>query len=283
MPECVEVMLMAQAIKEKIAGKIINKFQSLDNKKKMPENLKQFSEELPMYCINVQTNGKLLWFEFCKNVGDKDKWYIFNNLGLYGGWNIDKTNTSIALEYTDIIGNNDEKSHNTNVLYFKDSVYSLFRIYNTKNEKSEIEKVLKSRGIDVCKQNVTVRDLELQLKRIKKPIEILQFLMKQDYLSGIGNFYKAEILYDAKLSPHKLTSSLTKEDKDVLCVSINKVIGEAINSNGRLLKYSDLLGNDIDQYEGKIYQKQFDSNGNKVTCEDTTDGRKTYWVKDVQK
>ena len=282
MPECVEVMLMARATKSKIANKLVTGLKLIGTtKKKMPDEYDIFVNELPMYCVNVETNGKLLWFEFAKNIGDKDKWYIFNNLGLYGGWNIDKKDCCIELEYKSdhII----TKGSSLQSLFFKDSVYSLFRIFNLKTQKSEIDKVLKSRGIDVCKQNITTKDLDMQLKRIKKPVEVLQFLMKQDYLSGIGNFYKAEILYDAGLSPHRLTSLLLKEDKERLCTSINKVIGDAINNNGRLLKYSDLMGTNINQYEGNIYQKQNDDKGNKVICENTSDGRKTYWVVEVQK
>lgn len=277
MPECVEVMLMARALKDLMNNKLVTKF-SKSSEKKMPECYEEFVSEFPMYCTNIETNGKLLWFEFCKNQGDTKKWYVFNNLGLYGGWMLNDNESVIEIEYK----NSDTKNSNTSV-FFKDSVYSLFRIFNTNDHTNEIKKVMSSRGIDVCKTNITVKDLELQLKRIKKPIEILQFLMKQDYLSGIGNFYKAEILYDAELSPYKKTSLITQDEKKRLCDSINKVIGDAIINNGRILKYSDLLGKNINQYDGRIYQKKQDNYGNEVLCENTSDGRKTYWVPNVQK
>lgn len=271
MPECVEVLLMCRELNKLMKNTLITKIES--SKAALSD---KFIEEFPMYCVNVETNGKLLWFEFSKTIGDTNKWYLFNNLGLRGGWMYNDKDKTIDISYID---SSTIEKH----LYFKDSIYSYIRVLNTQDDGSEIKKIISSRGVDVCKQKIDVDIIDKQLKRIRKPIEILQFLMKQEYLSGIGNFYKAEILYRARISPHKMTSSLTKEEKDILCDSINNVIEEAITKKGRLTKYSDLLGYDIEQYEGCVYQKETDSFGNKVLCENTLDKRKTYWVPAIQK
>jgi formamidopyrimidine-DNA glycosylase len=106
--------------------------------------------------------------------------------------------------------------------------------------------------------------------------------MKQDYLSGIGNYLKAEILYVAKLSPFRMTNDLSDNQKTDLCNAINEVISKVLETNGRLLKYSDLFGKDIEQYKFKIYQRALDDDGNEVKCEETKDDRTTYWVPSVQ-
>ena len=47
----------------------------------------------------------------------------------------------------------------------------------------------------------------------KKPNKtIAEFLMDQSMCAGIGNYLKAEILYDAAISPHRIVKSLDSEE-----------------------------------------------------------------------
>ena len=113
--------------------------------------------------------------------------------------------------------------------------------------------------------------------------------MNQTLLSGIGNYLKCEILYDAHISPHTMTNSLTESQKESLALSITEIVKESLEHNGRILKYSDLLSynedktlKEIKQFNFKVYQKEKDDIGNTVKCEETLDKRKTYWVPKIQ-
>lgn len=279
MPEICEIKLMTDALKELLINKKITSFENI-RPFKMPATLsdfKMFLKEGKAICVDIQHNGKMMWFKIENE--KNEKWYVFNTFGLFGGWVLsndpnEKTekHNCVRLSYLE---NTTERS-----VYYRDS--SKFGTFRITKDEQEIAKILKSRGVDVCQNEITIDVLNSQLKRIKKPMELCQFLMKQDYLSGIGNYLKAEILYVAKLSPHRLTNELTTDQKTALCNAINNVIREVLSTNGRLIKYSDLLGTNIPQYAFKVYQRTVDDEGNEIKCEETKDDRTTYWVPTIQ-
>ncbi|MHA1513842.1 MAG: bifunctional DNA-formamidopyrimidine glycosylase/DNA-(apurinic or apyrimidinic site) lyase [Candidatus Hodarchaeales archaeon] len=59
-----------------------------------------------------------------------------------------------------------------------------------------------------------------------------ELLMNPRLVSGIGNIYKAEILFEAKLNPERITSSLTDHEKETLGKSIPKILLKALMDKG---------------------------------------------------
>ena len=48
--------------------------------------------------------------------------------------------------------------------------------------------------------------------------------MNQKNVSGIGNYLKAECLYDAKISPHRFCSQITIEESNKLFFACRRII-----------------------------------------------------------
>ncbi|CAG8626514.1 10006_t:CDS:2 [Racocetra fulgida] len=88
----------------------------------------------------------------------------------------------------------------------------------------------KNIGIDLLDEKV---DAELLFKHYqKRKIPIKNALLEQKIISGIGNIYASEILFDTKIHPLKKTNQLTElEVKDIIC-SAQTILKEALKSGG---------------------------------------------------
>ena len=115
--------------------------------------------------------------------------------------------------------------------------------------------------------------------------------------SGIGNYLAAEILYRAKISPHRLASSLTEEEiKDLtywikymtkLCYVDNHIgymvdLEEEANKIDRV-NYHPSIKLKKEEFEFQVYGLKKDPLGNPVKADKgIVKGRTTYWVPKIQ-
>lgn len=113
---------------------------------------------------------------------------------------------------------------------------------------------------------------------------IVQFLMDQSSISGVGNYIKSEALYRAQISPHRLCGSLLHPEAELLRASILDVMQESYQMQGAtFLTYGSLEGAGKYASFFRVYRKDKDPLGNKVVSEDTADKRTSWWVPSVQK
>jgi formamidopyrimidine-DNA glycosylase len=88
------------------------------------------------------------------------------------------------------------------------------------------------------------------LRRSKRALKAI--LMDQTIVAGLGNIYADEALFDAKLPPTKLGTTLTTAEAERLRKAIVKVLNRAIGSNGSTIAnfyYGD--------NQSGAYQKEF--------------------------
>ena len=121
-----------------------------------------------------------------------------------------------------------------------------------------------------------------KLKYPKKTI--VQFLMSQEYISGVGNYIKSESLYKSKISPHRKMSEIEENEILKLFNAIKSVMINSYNSKGVSKRdFKDLDDNEGKyQFELEVYGQKKDKNGNKITVEQTKDKRTTFWVPNIQ-
>jgi formamidopyrimidine-DNA glycosylase len=92
-------------------------------------------------------------------------------------------------------------------------------------------KEIKSLGVDAMSGAFTFTRFSAILdKRKKRPIGIV--LMEQDLISGIGNIYRSEILYESKILPERKIEKLSQAEKKNLYQNIKKVLKKAIKYRG---------------------------------------------------
>ncbi|MFA5392430.1 MAG: bifunctional DNA-formamidopyrimidine glycosylase/DNA-(apurinic or apyrimidinic site) lyase [Candidatus Paceibacterota bacterium] len=122
------------------------------------------------------------------------------------------------------------------------------------------EKDLNDLGIDPLSLKFNQKILEETLSKPKG--EIKKVLMEQKFISGIGNIYANEILWDAKINPFKKAKELKKKEIKRLFQSITKILDLAIKYQGTSAEdgsYRNLYGEKGFYAKFlKVYQKEGD-------------------------
>lgn len=251
---------------------------------------------LKISCVN--THGKLLWFEFINS-----DIILICHFGLHGLFTHKKGNTSkveIELELNDIV----------EYLYFNAqlngsiNVVTKLMLQTKLNEladdffKTKIDETVLLNRLNVLTKNGTT-------KLTKKIVGVLLEQNKKDSLgSGIGNYLVAEILYEAKISPHTTLKMLLDEPTLVtqLSLSIIKILKHAYMTSTenyfkkidkRILDYVIITRTAIPLeynyypeievagvFNCKVYKKT-EVNGKPVISEKIVGSRECYWVPGV--
>ncbi|MGH1363546.1 MAG: bifunctional DNA-formamidopyrimidine glycosylase/DNA-(apurinic or apyrimidinic site) lyase [Calditrichia bacterium] len=90
--------------------------------------------------------------------------------------------------------------------------------------------VFEKLGIDPISQTLTLEKLSELLDKRSTTMKL--FLMDQQKLSGIGNIYASEILFESEILPQRLSTSLSEEEREKLFEQIHAVLKWAINNFG---------------------------------------------------
>lgn len=121
-------------------------------------------------------------------------------------------------------------------------------------------KDLNDLGIDPFSLKFNQKKLEEILSQTKG--EIKKVLMDQKFISGIGNIYANEILWEAKINPFKKAKEFKKKEIKRLFQAIRKILALAIKYQGTSAKdesYRNIYG-EKGYYAKylKVYQKEGD-------------------------
>ena len=146
---------------------------------------------------------------------------------------------------------------------------------------------LKEIGIDPTSSNFTWQRLEKILTPLRRKIKII--LMDQHLISGIGNIYANEILWEAKINPWKEGKALTKQEIKRLFRAIKKILKAAIRYQGASVADDTyrMLNGKSGKYVRflKVYQREGEPCprcGTKIKRE-KINGRSTFYCPHCQK
>lgn len=269
MPEGPEVKSMVIQLNKYLSGKTLNQIiiHSGRYSKKSPDNFTKFIETLPLKILEVRNKGKFIWFQF------EGGWTMWNTLGMTGGWKLEKEKHS---HYEFILNQNTS-------LWFTD-----MRNFGTIKfcyDENEFKKKLKSLGPDVLEEDFTLDTFKTLMTNKKlKDKTIPEVFMNQKHISGLGNYLKSEILYESKISPHRLLEDLSGEDLEILYKNIKKICLASLKAGGATIRNYSNIDNEVGNYvfEFKVYQQKKDPLGNIVKRIETKDKRTTHWVSEIQ-
>ena len=234
-----------------------------------PTGLENFRKDLPAKIDDISFQGKLIIFEFSGSSGRK--WWAWNTLGMSGGWRNDKIKhshvefrtTLASVFFTDI--------RNFGTLKFTDSL-------------AETNKKKKTIGSNHLSDEIS--DVLFKERLMKYPNRTLpEVLMNQSLIGGIGNYIKAEVLYIAGISPHRLVDSLSDNEFSALNKATRDVVRSSYARRGATIStYKDIDG-DVGNFAFyfRVYGRATCENGFSVVRETTKDKRMTHWVPQIQK
>src|ERR687889_392801 len=105
----------------------------------------------------------------------------------------------------------------------------------------ELEERLSSLGPEPLEEEFDAGYLQRAIGSRRAQIKPL--LLDQKVVSGIGNIYADEILYDARLHPRRKANALSQKEWDALHAAIRKNLAAGIEHRGTTVRfYRDVLG-----------------------------------------
>ncbi len=192
--------------------------------------------------------------------------YLVIGFGLTGGFKLQKTDHSrLEFVFTESSGKNPKHLYYDDVRNFGTFTFV---------KRQDLNAKLEAMGPDVFEITADELEEQLAISSIKKH-EIAKALLNQKIVAGIGNYLRAEILYEAGVNPLKRVESLTFREITSLHTAIMKVIGEVMASNGSP-HYEDLYEK-TGTYKFRVYQQKKSPDGKPVVKTDLA-GRSIYHI-----
>lgn len=271
MPEIAEVETVKRTLLNKILNKKIKKidilYQNIISSKSLDINL-LINETFQ----DIKRAGKWLIFE-------TEKYALLSHLRMEGKF---------------FLKNKEEKveKHEHVIFTFNDS--SDLRYHDTRKfgrmilclkEDAYFLEEIKKQGYEPLDINLTKEYLYEKIK--SSNIAIKTLLLDQTIISGLGNIYANEVLFEAKINPLKKGSELSLKECQNIIDAANKIIPKAIELGGTTIKsYTSSLGvTGRFQQELKVHKKK----GEKcLVCKSNilvkkVNGRSTYYCNNCQK
>ena len=234
MPELPEVEIVRQSLDKKIKQKKVKKviIRNRNLRFKIPKNFKSLLEDKKI--INIKRFSK--YIIFCLS----NKSYCLLHLGMSGTihliYNNKKsslTNTSfynspllpMKHNHVEIIFNN------LKIVYNDPRRFGFIQIINNSNS---LKKRFQHLGPEPFDKKFNIDYIYFFFRNKKKNIK--NFLLDQNFVSGIGNIYASEILFLSKINPLKNASKLTKSECKKIIVNCKKVLSKAIKKGGSSIR-----------------------------------------------
>ena len=266
-PEGPECRRIAEDLAKVVSGKKITNIEILSGRyvKKEISGLSRFRDCLPIGIAGAGVHGKFIYL-ICEK-----EYSIWNTLGMSGSWKTEESNYSrIRLDLSD----------RTSVYFDDMRNFGTIKIVAGKHQL--IEK-LQSLGPDMLNSDIDHPEFIRRLRK-KNSSNICKVLMDQCVISGVGNYLKADSLWDAKIYPFANVADLSDSELSDLCDSIKKVISASYESTDTAIQTYSAGEYEKGNYSSRflVYNMKTDQMGNEVVKSMTPDGRKTHWSEKVQ-
>lgn len=229
----------------------------------------------PSRITGVFTKGKFMWWQL------ENGWQVWTTYGMSGQWVTgDKPRHSAITMY---LSSDDDLPymHVSRIVHFSDPRHFGTVKFSFGNEALGAK--LATLGPDMLSDPPTEQEFITRLGR-KSHWTIVEALMDQHTVSGIGNYIKCEALFAAEISPHRLVGEIPTEQLKRLRATIIDVMQRSYAVQGTTIHtYKNVDGTDGGfSSQLRVYGKKSVSIHDPVIKELTKDGRATHWVPSIQ-
>lgn len=282
MPELPEVEIIKLQLEKRIIGKKISQIESFHKKSLIGEPTLVVGKKI----IGVKRIGKMIVIDL---EGEMDIGIHLKMSGqlIYKSAKLKAQNSKSAQQDVGI------HKHTRVVITFSDGDQLLFndqRIFGWVRIMHNAELVMLNYVKNLGKEPWDITDQEFynKIKNKNRPIKIV--ILDQEIISGVGNIYANDALWEAGVRPDKPAKKLRYEDIRILRKAIVKVLREGIKYGGTTAgdgKYVNLEG-ESGGYQNHV--RVYDRKGEKCSRNDggviekiTLGGRGTYFCPICQK
>lgn len=227
MPEIAEVETVRNTLKLRILHKKIKEIK-IHYKPIVMNEESEFLLLLGESFLDIKRIGKWLLFE-------TEKYYLLSHLRMEGKYFIKEESDPLEKhEHVEILFED-----KTDLRYHDTRKFGRMKLIE-KEKLYEFEGI-KKQGIEPIDEKLTKEYLYEKLKKRNLPMKTL--LLDQTIISGLGNIYADEVLFDARISPFKKGKEITLKECERLGNSSKKVIQKAIAMGGTTIRsYTSSLG-----------------------------------------
>ena len=241
MPELPEVEIVKQSLNKKIKQKKVKKVivRNRNLRFKIPKNFE-----------NVFKNQKIIIVDrFSKYLilGLSDKSYCIVHLGMSGTIHVIQNNRNQFFTNTSFYNSpNLPKKHNHIEINFKKFkiVYNdprRFGFFQIIGDSNLLKERFSHLGPEPFQSKFSLDYVSSFLRDKKKNIK--NFLLDQNFVSGIGNIYASEILFLSGIKPEKKASLINREECKKIMLYSKKVLLKAIKNGGSSIRdFKNTLG-----------------------------------------
>lgn len=247
MPEGPEVRALCRKLNSSLSGLRIERFvlsggPIATNPKPRYAALRASLEGwIPAKITSIVSHGKnLFWYT------DSDQ-VISAHLGMEGSFDPIATKSvvvEVVLESTSVFFNDSRRFGSIGVI-----------------SVAEAKRLRARLGPDVLDFD-SLGEVYRRLFAAEQPKPVSTELLRQEFLAGIGNYLRCDILYTAKLSPLRLFSSLTSAERIKLAFAVVDVVNRAWT--------------EYPSYVRSVYRKKLSPTGQPVVSLEQA-GRTVYW------
>ena len=256
MPELPEVEIVRKSLSKNVTGKIVTDVRVYNRNLRFRIS-KDFRKQLIKKGIKqIDRFSKYLIFIFTDNS------YCVIHLGMSG--TIHLLNTYSKKKFTNTSFYHSQhlpKKHNHVEIQFN----NLKLVYNDPrrfgyilfiNSEKELLKKFEKFGPEPFSKNFNINYVKTYFRNKKKNIK--NFLLDQNFVSGIGNIYASEILFECKINP-LISADLLKEEQIVKIIKKSReVLKKSIVKGGSSIRdFKNTSGNKgLFQNEFKVYNRE---------------------------
>lgn len=285
MPEGVEILIQTNILREKYLGKILI---AINYTKKFQKGGIKNREiaKMPFIIQNIWCRGKVIVF----TLYNKGKYiYMTSQLGMDGQWRSNPGEyTNLWMTLGEPVGNGhyqpveyiyyDDMRH-YGIIEFHKALDNIWKRHGPCMMTTALKLYDKVPTFNVNNEIVTLERYtkEIRNKRFKNK-RLAEFMMDQKRVSGIGNYLRAEILYQSKISPFRLLTDLSDKDIKTLYDNSLNVMFRSYKQKGKYYQ-GTRCG---DGFQLLVYKKETDPNGFVVLKQKDKENRMCYYVPEVQ-
>ncbi|AXK51378.1 DNA-formamidopyrimidine glycosylase [Spiroplasma alleghenense] len=220
MPELPEVETVVRTLRKLVVGKKITSAKIIyPNLLKQPTNINQFETEITGQTINsIERIAKHIIFHFDNKV-------LISHLRMEGKWFYEEIGSQVNIKHQEAAFIIDDKMQ---LSYYDTRKFGTLHWQDVDNFRNS--KPISTVGPEPFSELVTPNYLFNRINKSRKHIKTI--LLDQTIISGIGNIYADEILFDAKINPLKSGNELKLDDFEQIITSSRKILNKAVELGG---------------------------------------------------
>ncbi|ATZ18579.1 formamidopyrimidine-DNA glycosylase [Williamsoniiplasma somnilux] len=275
MPELPEVVTVCKMLKPEIVNKTIIDFQIFYGKLLQRPSISEFKKKvINQKILNISNFAKYIVIELANDV-------LISHLRMEGKWIVEDLESFAYperhLEAQFILNNNKA------LRYYDTRKFGTLELLS-KNEYKNIPPLSKL-GPDPTKVNVNAVNFHKIVTKSKRPIKTV--LLDQSVLSGLGNIYVNEVLFEAKINPNTPANEISLENCGNILKESSRILKKSIEQGGTSIHSFESAAGVTGNYQNylKVHGK---SGNNCVYCgskiqKEFVGGRGTYFCPKCQK